>query len=153
MRPSNLLMVLVLLIAGLQLSACRHSPAAAKATAENPAQVKRIEGTAFSTVTLTEKAIQRLGLKTDQVREQKVTGKTQMAGERKVVPYSALIYDPQGQTWVYTSPSARTFVRHKVEVDSIQGDVAVLKDGPPTGTVVASVAVAELYGTEYKMGK
>jgi hypothetical protein len=63
-----------------------------------------------------------------------------------------LIYDPQGQTWIYTSPSARTFVRHKVEVDYIQGDVAVLKDGPPTGTVVASVGVAELYGTEFKVG-
>lgn len=72
--------------------------------------------------------------------------------KRKVVPYSALIYDPHGQTWIYTSPKPRTFVRHKVEVDYIQGKVAVLKDGPPTGTVVASVGVAELYGTEFKVG-
>jgi len=114
--------------------------------------VKRVDGTEHSVVTLTERAIQRLGLKTDQVRDEKVTRKNQPLGERKVVPYSALIYDSQGQTWVYTSPSARTFVRHKVEVDQIQGDVAVLKDGPPTGTVVASVGVAELYGTEFKVG-
>src|SRR5438132_13410356 len=76
----------------------------------------------------------------------------QPLGERKVVPYSALIYDQHGQTWVYTSSSARTFLRHKVEVYHIQGDVAILKDGPPTGTVVASVGVAELYGTEFKVG-
>jgi outer membrane receptor for ferric coprogen and ferric-rhodotorulic acid len=152
MRPSNLLMIGVLLVAGVQFSACKHSPASAKAHAEHPAEVKRIDGTELSRVTLTEKAIQRLGLKTDQVREDKVARKTPMAGERKVVPYSSLIYDAQGQTWIYTSPSARTFVRHKVEVDHIEGDVAVLKDGPPMGTVVASVGVAELYGTEFKVG-
>lgn len=72
--------------------------------------------------------------------------------KRRVVPYSALIYDRDGQTWVYTSPTPRTFVRHKVEVDHIDGDVAVLNDGPPADTVVASVGVAELYGTEFKVG-
>jgi len=148
--PSNLLMVGVLLVAGLQLPACKHV-AAAKSVAEHPAEVKRIDGTELSHVTLTEKAAQRLGLKTDQVRAEKVA-KNQTGAERKVVPYSALIYDSHGQTWVYTSPSARTFVRHKVEVDHIQGDVVVLKDGPPTGTAVASVGAAELYGTEFKVG-
>ena len=71
---------------------------------------------------------------------------------RKVVPYSSLIYDPHGQTWVYTSPKPRTFIRRKVEVDYIEGNVVVLDDGPPTGTVIASVGVAELYGTEFKVG-
>jgi hypothetical protein len=152
MRPNNLLILGVLLVAGLQLSACKYTQAAAKGHAEHPAEVKRIDGTELSRVTLTERAAQRLGLKTDQVREEKVTRKNQTLGERKLVPYSALIYDSHGQTWIYTSPSARTFVRHKVEVEHIQGDVAVLKDGPPTGTVVASVGVAELYGTEFKVG-
>ena len=72
--------------------------------------------------------------------------------KRKVVPYSALIYDLHGETWVYVSPAPRTFVRHKVDVDYIEGDVVVLEDGPPTGTVVASVGVAELYGAEFKVG-
>ncbi|PYM52045.1 MAG: hypothetical protein DME14_01750 [Candidatus Rokuibacteriota bacterium] len=152
MRHGNLVMVGVLLVAGLSLSACEYSRASAKSQLEHPAQVKHIEGTEHSAVMLTERAIQRLGLKTDEVRVEKVTRKNQPLGERKVVPYSALIYDQHGQTWVYTSPSARTFVRHKVEVDHIQGDVAVLKEGPPTGTVVASVGVAELYGTEFKVG-
>ena len=150
MRHKNGLTVTVLVLAGLQLSGCQQ--VSGKVEAEHPAQVKRVEGTAFSSVTLTEKAVQRLGLKTDQVRETKVTRKQQMLGARKVVPYSSLIYDAHGQTWVYASPSARTFVRHKVEVDYIQGDLVVLKDGPPTGTVVASVGVAELYGTEFKVG-
>jgi hypothetical protein len=71
---------------------------------------------------------------------------------RTAVPYSALIYDTQGETWVYTSPAPRTFVRHKVDVDDIEGDVAVLDEGPPIGTVVVSVGVAELYGAETKVG-
>lgn len=105
--------------------------------------IEKIEGSDLSRVILTDKAITRLDLKTDRVAEQ---------DGRKVIPYSSLIYDPQGQTWVYTSPKANTFVRHMVDVDYIRGDVAVLKDGPSVGTEVASVAVAELYGAETKMG-
>src|SRR5439155_9480157 len=112
MRRDNLLMVGVLVMAGLPVAACEYSRASAKSQLEHPAQVKRVDGTEHSVVTLTERAIQRLGLKTDQVREEKVTQKNQPLGERKFVPYSALIYDSQRQTCVYTSPSARTFVRH-----------------------------------------
>jgi hypothetical protein len=89
------------------------------------------------------------------VPEQRVRVKLSLAGsgaKRSVVPYSALIYDSRGQTWVYTSPSPRTFVRQKVEVDQIQGDTGVLSDGPVVGTAVASVGAAELYGTEFKVG-
>jgi hypothetical protein len=117
--------------------------------AEHPATIEKIEGSELSRVTLSEKAIQRLDLKTDEVREVKVKGSTT---PRKVVPYSALIYDPQGNTWIYTSPQSRTFVRQKVEVDFIEGNFVVLNDGPPVGTVVASVAVAELYGAEFEVG-
>lgn len=139
-------MVVLLIIAALQLSACQQS---STHHAERPAEVKHIDGSELSLVILTEKAAQRIDLKTDQVGEAKVK---RSAAKRKVVPYSSLIYDPNGQTWVYTSPEPLTFVRHKVEVDYIEGDVAVLNDGPPTGTVVASVGVAELYGTEFGVG-
>jgi len=141
MKHITRLTVAALFIAGLQLTACqRHS---STHHVEHPAEVKKIEGTDLSSVTLTERAMQRLDVKTDQVREQ---------GGKKVVPYSSLIYDPNGQTWVYTSPEPRTFVRHKVEVDKIVDDLVFLNDGPPPGTIVASVAVAELYGAEFKVG-
>ena len=139
-------MVVLLIIAGLLLSACQPS---STHHAEHPAEVKHIEGSELSQVTLTEKAAQRIDLKTDQVREAEVK---QSTSKQKVVPYSSLIYDPNGQTWVYTSPESLTFVRHKVEVDYIEGDLVVLNDGPPTGTVVASLGVAELYGTEFEVG-
>ena len=72
---------------------------------------------------------------------------------RKVIPYSAVIYDLTGDTWVYTSPEPLTFVRQPVTVDYIEGDTAVLVDGPDAGTLVATVGVAELYGADTGVGK
>jgi nitrous oxide reductase accessory protein NosL len=143
----NRLMVAGLVTSVLLLAACqkRHDTQ----HAEHPAEVKKIEGTELCRLTFSEKALQRIDLKTDRIREQMVSRST---SRQKVVPYSSLIYDPKGQTWIYTSPKARTFVRQKVDVDYIEGDLAVLKDGPPAGTVVATVGVAELYGTEFKVG-
>ena len=73
--------------------------------------------------------------------------------QRMVVPYSAVIYDLQGATWVYVSPEPLVFVREPVTIDYIQGDLAVLSDGPPVGTEVATVGVAELYGADTGVGK
>lgn len=149
MEHSNHWLVALIIIAGLQLSACAQKSESSAPKNSKPAQVEPIEGTQFSRLTLTESAIQRIDLKTNQVREQPVS---RSASPRKVVPYSSLIYDSHGETWVYISPKPYTFMRHKVEVDYIEGDIAVLNDGPPTGTIVASVGVAELYGTEFKVG-
>ncbi len=140
-------MTVAIIVGGLGLEACGRKPAAHKR--EHPAEVVRIEGADVSRVTLTARAIERIDLRTDQVREQRVPGS---ASPRRVVPYSALIYDPRGETWVYSSPEPRTFVRQRVVVDYIEGAIAVLREGPPTGTVVASVGVAELYGTEFGVG-
>ena len=86
---------------------------------------------------------------------QRVRVETTLSGSgtlRKVVPHSSLIYGAHGETWVYTSPEPLTYVRHPVSVDYVQGDLAVLSDGPPAGTEVVSVGVAELYGTEFEVG-
>jgi hypothetical protein len=71
----------------------------------------------------------------------------------KVIPYAAVIYDLTGDTWVYTSPEPLTFVRQPISVDYIEGDMAVLVDGPDAGTLVATVGVAELYGADTGVGK
>jgi hypothetical protein len=71
---------------------------------------------------------------------------------RKLIPYAAVVYDTHGDTWAYTSSEPRTFVRHRVVVDYIEGDRAVLSEGPPTGTAVVTVGGAELLGTEFGVG-
>ena len=136
-----------LLVAGLLLAACGQ-PAAATAPKEPPSVVEKVEGTELNRVTLTEKAAERLGIQTDLVREEQVNDV-----QRLVVPYSAVIYDLEGGTWAYTSPDQLVYVRHPITVDYIEGDRAVLVDGPAAGTTVVTVGVAELYGADTGVGK
>lgn len=133
--------VTIMIIAGVYLTGCQKEHGVHKV--EHPAEIIKIDGSDLSRITLTDMAIQRLDLQTDQVRDR---------GGKMVVPFSSLIYDPQGQTWVYTSPQPRTFVRHKVDVEYIKGNLVFLNNGPPIDTTVASVAVAELYGAEFEVG-
>jgi hypothetical protein len=130
----------------LPFAACSQGESQA-AHGEHPAQVEKIDGSELSRVTLSERAAERIDLKTASVREQEVDGAV-----RKVVPYSSLIYDAQGRTWIYASPQPRTFVREQVQVDRIDGDEVLLSEGPAAGTEVASVGVAELYGAETGVG-
>jgi len=77
---------------------------------------------------------------------------TPSGSRRKVVPYAAVLYDAHGDTWVYTNPEPLVFVRHRIMVDYINGDQAVLSEGPPAGTVVVTVGGAELFGAEFEIG-
>lgn len=72
--------------------------------------------------------------------------------QRKIVSYAAVIYDVHGDAWVYTSPESLAFVREQITVDYIEGDRAVLLDGPPAGTAIVTVGAAELLGTELGVG-
>ncbi len=137
-------MVAILTIAGLQLSACERKTA--KPTKIEPAHVEHIEGTELSRVTLTARAAERLDIKTVPVRD------VYLSPLRKIVPYGAVLYDAHGGTWVYTSPEPLVFVRHRIIVDYIEEDRAVLSDGPPAGTEVVTVGAAELFGTEFEIG-
>lgn len=73
--------------------------------------------------------------------------------KRKIIPYAAVMYDAKGNTWVYTSPEPLVFIRQPIQIETIVGDEVLLVDGPPTGTAVVTVGVAELYGTEFGVGK
>jgi hypothetical protein len=73
------------------------------------------------------------------------------AGARKTVPYSAVIYWLDGGTWVYEQSAPLTFVRSRIVVDYVKGDVAVLSSGPAAGTDVVKVGGVELLGTEFEI--
>ena len=108
-----------------------------------PAVVEELDGTELSRITLTATAAERLGVGTAVVEQQ---------GSRVVVPYAAVLYDSDGATWAYVSPAELVFVREPIVVDRIVGDRAVLREGPPSGTVVATTGAAELYGAETGVG-
>lgn len=148
MSSGHLRVLCAMSISSLVLVGCgRSGPEVAHA--DEPAHVEHIDGTDLSRVTLTEKAIERIDLQTAEVTARVMSRSSEPV---PCVPYSALIYDPDGRTWVYTSDQPRSFVRAEVVVDYIEGDLAVLASGPEVGTVVASVGVAELYGTEFEVG-
>jgi hypothetical protein len=146
-RSKRWIAVLGLLVALPQLSACTQTSAEATSGTE-PAKVEHLDGSPdVSRLTLTPKAVQRLGIRTATVREETVAGK-----RRKVIPYGAVLYDAKGATSVYVSTAANTYVRQPITVDFIEGDRAVLEAGPAAGTAVVSVGAAELYGTETGVG-
>jgi hypothetical protein len=147
MQWNNLWLVAVLAIAGLQLSACSKETTASIET--KPAKVEPLGETGLHRLTLSGRAAERLGIETATISEAAVT---RSESQRKVVPYAALIYDAHGNTWVYTSPEPLKYVRQSITVDYIEGDVAVLQDGPPVGTEVVTVGVPELFGTEFEIG-
>jgi len=72
---------------------------------------------------------------------------------RLTVPYAAVLYDSSGATWVYTNPEGQVYLRAAVRVDYVDGEVAVLEEGPAAGTKVVTVGASELYGAEVGVGE
>lgn len=142
MKRNNLLIILMLILTALLAAACATASADVAAKPQ-PALIEKIEGTELNRLTLTEQAAARLDIQTAPAREETVNGATHM-----VVPYSAVIYDLTGGTWVYISETPLTFVRRQVTLDRIEGDLALVADGLDLGTEVATVGVPELYGAD-----
>ena len=149
MRGWNRGAAALLVLAAFPLSGCAPAATAA-ATKPKPYKVDKEEGTALSRVRVEQKVFDRIQFKTSTVREvERFGGDT----ARKVVDYTAIVYEPKGDTAVYMNPSPLVYVRKPVKVDYIDGDLAVLADGPPAGTAVVTIGRAELLGMEFGVGK
>lgn len=70
-----------------------------------------------------------------------------------VVPWSAVVRDIYGGTWIYEQTDSLLFVRRRVEVEHVVGDVAVLRRGPPVGARVVRIGAMELFSTEFGPAK
>lgn len=138
MKYFNRRVVVMMIIAGLLISACGASISETTAE-EGPAQVEHLDGAEPTRVTLTEDAAKRLDIQTVTVRGD---------GGQIVIPYAAILYDTQGDTWVYTNPEPLIFVRSPITVDRIEGDEAFLSAGPPSGSAVVTLGATELFGSE-----
>ena len=139
-QPTTAAVAVALIALGSQLgapAAMADSPAASQA--ETQATVKRL-GFGVNRITLLPKAARRLDIKTAEIRED--------PSGKKVTPYSSIIYDLDGDAWVYTVTAPLTFGREGVVIELIKGDFAYLLEGPPAGTQVVTVGVPELYGAE-----
>jgi hypothetical protein len=107
-----------------------------------PSQLVDVSGTDSKRVTFTAEGARRVGLR------QAAIGRR---GKGTVVPYDALVYDPDGKTFVYVARTPLSFEREEVQVDRIQGERALVSSGPPAGTRVVTVGATEVYGTELEI--
>jgi hypothetical protein len=130
-------LILIAMLAALSLSAC--APAAPVEDEIKPVTLEPITGTDLNRLTLTADAAKRLDVQTAEVRE--VDG-------QMVVPYASVLYEANGNTWVYVNIAPLVFVRQAIVIDSINGDEAILSKGPDSGSAVVTVGAAELYGSE-----
>jgi hypothetical protein len=141
------------LVIAVGLAGCGQvaSPSAADAALE-AVQLSAPDSSGIKTVTLSAQAAQRLGIATAAVRQVPPQG-SQTAANRSqlVIPYAALVYDDQGQTWAYVASEALTFVRRAVSVDHIDGTKAYLSAGPQIGSAVVTTGSEELLGAEYEI--
>ncbi len=70
-----------------------------------------------------------------------------------VVPYSSILYDMYGSAWIYENTGPGVYVRRRVELRRALGNLAILSRGPDVGTKVVGAGAAELFGTEFGVGK
>ena len=95
-------------------------------------------------VVLTPLAAQRTGLQT-------AVATRAGRGPQTVVPYSALLYQPDGTSVVYTVTGPLTYTLATVSIVSMQGSQVYLTGLTP-GTVVVTVGGEELLGVQDGVG-
>lgn len=139
---------LAVLATVLPTGCARTAEVAAKK--KEPYTSEKVGQTGLSRITLEEQAARRIGVKTAPVDH---VGDGAGPSNRWTVPYGAVIYTADGAAWVYTNPQGLTFVRQPVAIDHIDGDVVLLREGPPAGTAVVTEGTAELTGIEFGVGK
>jgi len=134
--------IAVLLIVGSlvpALSACTQVEESE--STYSPTSVKPVKGTDdIQQVTFTAIAARRAGVRTARV---------QARGSLTSIPYAALIYNEDGDTYTYVSPKPLVYVREPIDVDRIAGDRVLLEHGPPAGTAVVTTGAAEVYSAEF----
>ncbi|MEP7274436.1 MAG: efflux RND transporter periplasmic adaptor subunit [Acidobacteriota bacterium] len=73
--------------------------------------------------------------------------------ESLVVPWSAVLHDINGGTWVYENTAPQQYVRRRVEVVRVADGRAILARGPAIGAKIVTAGAAEIFGTEFGTGK
>ena len=145
MRRSNRRFAALAALAAMAvpLGGCAKVPQEEAATEKAATVEKAPDGQ--NKVVLLEEAAKRLGIETSEV--------SALPAGRESVPYSAVIYDAEGHSWVFTSGEELSYVKAPITIDRIDGDHAVLTEGPPVGTAVVSQGAEELFGVEDGIGE
>lgn len=155
MQDINRWVVVTLLLAALPtLAYAGAGKSIGKDSGIVPVHLEAIPGSNIKKVVLTADAAKRCGIVIVPVQELQVPPKRKASGTvtRLVVPYASIIYTPDGGEWIYTNPSSLVYVRERITIAYIDGDIAVLTAGPDAGVQVVTTGVVELYGAEFGVG-
>ncbi len=140
-----------LVLVGLGLTGCGTTKADyGEVSQGGPAEVQPIKGTDLSRVTLSSDAASKLGVRIAPVEAAVMPASTDgvATAPQTTVPVDAVIYDKDGNTWVYVVTQSLTYERQAVGIARVDGDTAVLRSGPTPGTKVVTVGAQELLGAE-----
>lgn len=102
-------------------------------------RIEALPGSSAGKIVLTATGAQRIGIE---------TAPAGRAGANVLIPYSALVYDPAGNAYVFTSIAPLTYTEVPVTVDHINGSEAYLTKGPTRGAQVVTVGAEELLGVQ-----
>ena len=145
---------IALLATGLLLSATMASFGEEdEAEHDDNVQVEDTPGTDAKTLIFTEAAMSHLDVQTAPVEEVEASREGKDVGRRLAVPHSALVYDAEGEPWVYVSSAPDTFLRKHVAIDFMDDDHIFLTRGVAAGENVVTVGVPELRGAEFGVGE
>ncbi|MBV9465872.1 MAG: hypothetical protein JO206_09350 [Solirubrobacterales bacterium] len=140
-RAKRSLFALLLLAAG-GLAACGTS---AQRPIPPSALLEQAPGTYAGRIVLSAVGAERIGVQTTAVQR---AGLGAGAGATAVIPYSAIVYSPDGSTFAFTNPAPLVFTEVPIDVDHIDGGTAYLTKGPRVGARVVTVGAEELFGVQ-----
>jgi hypothetical protein len=138
MTHARYLTLVALLIAGV-IAGCGSS---SEPAVPQSSHVVHVPGTSETRIVLSAVGVERIGIRTARVQGSR--GKTGSSA----IPYSAVIYDPNGQTYAFTALSRLTYTENAITIDHISGNTAYLRKGPRVGAQVVTVGAEELYGVQ-----
>jgi len=142
MRARHRLLALALIVGAAAMSLAACTEVEESESTYSPTSVKPIEGRDDDAqeVTFNAEAARRADVDLDRVRA---------AGRHTSIPYAALIYAEDGDTYTYVSPKPLVYRREPIVVDRIAGERVVLRRGPPVGTTIVTTGAAEVYSAEF----
>ncbi|HTU74530.1 MAG TPA: hypothetical protein VMG38_13525 [Trebonia sp.] len=146
-RGTRHLWAAVLTAVAAAVAAVLSGCATASSTTTTPPTSKlvRVPGSSEPSIVLTQLGAARIGLHTAPVAG--------ASGGQATLPYTALLYEPNGQAAVYVATGTLTFTRAFVTVDRITGNVVIVKSGVTPGQRVATDGAEELLGIQNGVGE
>jgi hypothetical protein len=127
-------------IAAVSLAGCA-SAGTGEARQVPPARMVQTGRT--KSVQLTPLGAQRIGI---------ATARPAAKGTLVVVPFDALLYEPDGRTAVYVQTARLTYTRHFITVWKIAGDQVFVRRGLTADQPVVTVGAEELLGVQNGVG-